>query len=76
MTPGQFNELLEKDPFIPIRLHLNSGDVVEITNPGSVQIHGATLYLFTVRRDASHIVDWYRYIPLRNVAQIEQVAAA
>ena len=30
MTPKQFGELLGREPFVPLRLHLSSGEVVEI----------------------------------------------
>jgi len=76
MTPGQFRELLVQTPFVPLRLHLNSGEVVEIQNADSVLIFGATLQIFTVKKDRSPIVEDNRYVPLRNIAQIEQVAAA
>ncbi|MEX0777704.1 MAG: hypothetical protein WD042_18525 [Phycisphaeraceae bacterium] len=75
MTPNAFNELLIRDPFIPLRLHLNSGEVVEITDPGCAFIQGTTVLLFTMKHQGSRMIDNNRYIPLRNVAQVEQAAA-
>ena len=76
MTPEKFNELLSQHPFLPIKLHLNSGEIVEINDPGCTLILGATIQIFTVKQGQEHIVDNYRYIPLRNIAQVEQTAAA
>jgi len=76
MTPDQFRELLVRDPFFHLRLHLNSGEVVEIDDPGCVLIQGTTLQIFTTKKDRAPIIENNRYIPLRNIAQVEQTAAA
>lgn len=76
MTPDQFSQLLDATPFLPLRLHLNDGGVVEIHDPGCVIIIGTTLHIFTIKRDRPHISETTRYIPLRNIAQIEQSTAA
>ena len=76
MTPNQFNELLGRAPFVPLRLHLNSGEVLDIADPGCAWIQGATLQLFTIKPGRSHIIENNRYIPLRNIAQVEQTTAA
>jgi hypothetical protein len=38
MTPNQFGELLGREPFVPLRLHLNNGEVVAIADPGCAWI--------------------------------------
>jgi hypothetical protein len=76
MTPDAFRDLLVKEPFVPLRLHLNSGEIVDITDPGCVLIQGATLQVFTIKKGRAPIIENNRYIPLRNVAQVEQSAAA
>lgn len=76
MSPDQFRELLIRDPFVPLRLHLHSGDIVEILNPGCVLIQGATLQIFTIKPNRAHIIDTNRYVPLRSIAQVEQTSAA
>jgi hypothetical protein len=76
MTPDQFRQLLVQTPFLPLRLHLHSGEVVEIADPGGVLILGATLQIFTIKRDRAPIIEDNRYIPLRSISQVEQTAAA
>ena len=76
MTPDQFNLLLEREPFLPLRLHLNSGEIVEVTDPGCVYIQGTTLQVFSVRKGRPHFMENNRYIPLRSIAQVEQSTAA
>ncbi|MGD0462503.1 MAG: hypothetical protein ABSB74_08445 [Tepidisphaeraceae bacterium] len=76
MTPDQFRQLLVQNPFVPLRLHLNSGEVVEIGDPGCVLIFGATLQVFTIKRGRAPILEDNRYIPLRSIAQVEQTTAA
>ncbi|MGD0542512.1 MAG: hypothetical protein ABSB33_13445 [Tepidisphaeraceae bacterium] len=76
MTPDQFRQLLVQNPFVPLRPHLNSGEIVEIGDPGCVLIFGATLQVFTIERDRAPILEDNRYIPLRSIAQVEQTTAA
>jgi hypothetical protein len=76
MTPDQFRELLVRDPFLPLRLHLNSGEIVEVDDPGCVLIQGTTLQIFTTKRNRAPIVDTNRYVPLRGIVQVERTATA
>ena len=76
MTPNQISELLGREPFLPLKLHLNSGEMVEIADPGCAWIQGTILQIFTVKPGRSHIIENNRYIPLRNIAQVEQTTAA
>jgi hypothetical protein len=76
MTPDQFRELLIREPFMPLHLHLNSGEIVSIEDPQTVLIQGSTLQVFTVKRDRAPIIENNRFIPLRNIAQVEQTSAA
>ena len=76
MTPDQFRELLVREPFLHLRLHLNSGEIVDIDDPGCVLIQGTSLQIFTTKRDRAPIIDKNRYIPLRAIAQVEQRATA
>jgi hypothetical protein len=76
MTPDQFRELLVQNPFVPLRLHLHSGEIVDIADPGCVLIFGATLQIFTIKRNRAPIIEDNRYIPLRSITQVEQTTAA
>jgi hypothetical protein len=75
MTPDQFSQLLSREPFLPLRLHLNSEEVVEIPDPGCVLIQGMALQIFSIKRGRPFIIENNRYIPFRNIAQVEQTTA-
>lgn len=74
MTPDQFRELLIREPFLHLRLHLNSGEIVEVDHPGCVLIQGTTLQIFTTKLNLAPIVDTNRYVPLRGIARVQQTA--
>jgi hypothetical protein len=76
MTPDQFRQLLVQNPFVPLRLHLHSGEIVEIMDAGCILIFGATFQIFTIKRDRAPIIEDNRYIPLRSITHVEQTAAA
>jgi hypothetical protein len=76
MTPDLFRELLVREPFLHLRLHLNSGEIVDIDDPSGVLIRDTTLQIFTTKRDHNPIIDTNRYVPLRAIAQVEQKAPA
>jgi hypothetical protein len=68
MTSEDVKSLLEKDPFVPIRLHLVSGDKIDVLRFSSVtMLQNAILILQTPPRDG------YDVIALRNIERLEQL---
>lgn len=66
MTSEDVKSLLEKDPFIPIRLHLVSGDEIDIPSFGSAtMLQNAIMILHTPPRDG------YDIVALRNIERLE-----
>ena len=44
------NSLLKRDPFVPLRLTLTTGETVDITDPVPVFIENLAVHIFGVRR--------------------------
>ena len=74
MTSEDVRAELDKDPFIPFRVHLVSGKTVEVTNPAAGwMLQNALLVLQTARPgvDAG-----YDVLSLRNIQRLEQLVGA
>ena len=76
MNPETLNSLLKRDPFVPLRLTLTTGETVEIDNPVPVFIENLAVHIFGVKRAGEHLADWSRLISLRHIVKIEQVEGA
>jgi hypothetical protein len=73
MTSADLRQELERDPFIPLRLHLSSGKTVDIEYPNSAFVRQNTVLI--VHRLAPHsaAIGNYDVIALRLIERIEQV---
>jgi hypothetical protein len=69
MRPEDIEELLAREPFIPFRIFLSSGDHFDVVRPYSVAL--GKNQIFIVLPD-----DRWKFIPLRHVASVETLAAA
>jgi hypothetical protein len=69
MRPEAVRELVEREPFVPFRIQLSSGDQIDITKSHSVAVMRTEI--FVVLPD-----DRWKFIPLRHVASIETLQAA
>ncbi|HXE54808.1 MAG TPA: hypothetical protein VN541_17440 [Tepidisphaeraceae bacterium] len=69
MRPDHIRELLERNPFIPFRIQLSSGDQIDITQRHSVAV--MRMEIFVVLPD-----DRWKFISLRQIASIETLQAA
>lgn len=76
MNPETLNTLLKRDPFVPLRLTLTTGETVEIADPVPVFIENLAVHIFGVKRAGEHLADWSRLISLRHIVKIEQVEGA
>jgi hypothetical protein len=73
MNPEALNNLLKRDPFIPLRLTLTTGETVDILDPVPVFIENLGIHIFGTKRKGEHIADWYRLISVRHIVKVEQV---
>ncbi len=76
MNPETFNSLLKREPFVPLRLTLTTGQTVDIADPVPLFIENLAVPIFGVQRAGEHLADWSRLISLRHSAKIEHVDGA
>jgi hypothetical protein len=69
MRPDTVRELVERQPFVPFRIQLSSGENIDITTRISVAVMRTEI--FVVLPD-----DRWKIIPLRQIASIETLQAA
>jgi hypothetical protein len=73
MTSRNIEAELERDPFIPIRIHLVSGETVDVPGPNiAFPMQNALLVL--QRREPGRVrLDGYDVLAFRNIERIEQL---
>jgi hypothetical protein len=76
MNPETLNSLLKRDPFVPLRLTLTTGETVNIPEPTPVFIENLAVHIFGIKRAGEHLADWSRIISLRHIVKIEQMEAS
>ena len=76
MNPETLNSLLKREPFVPLRLTLTTGETVDIGDPVTVFIENLAVHIFGVKRAGEHLADWSRLISQRHIVKIEQVEGA
>jgi len=68
--PDVLAEELNRDPFVPLRVHLADGRSLDIRNPGLCFIARLALYAFNGKpRDA--LADDVQVVSLRNIVSVE-----
>jgi hypothetical protein len=73
MTYEDLAAELEKDPFVELRLHLVSGNSVDISQPGDAwMLRNAVMILHGIDRDPEQI-GRYDVVALYNIERIEQL---
>lgn len=73
MNPETLASELEREPFIPLRLHLSDGRTMNIANPGLCYIARLALYLFRVDRPHTALADDVQVVSLRHIVSVETV---
>jgi hypothetical protein len=76
MSPEAIDLELSREPFVPIRLHLDDGSTVDIDNPGLCFIARLALYIARTDRPHSRIMDDFRLISLRHIVSVELLEPA
>ena len=67
---------LDRDPFIPLRLHLTDGRTVDIHNPGLSFIARLGLYVFRVSSPPSSLAQDQEVVSIAHIVTVEQLPAA
>ncbi|MGB9623373.1 MAG: hypothetical protein ACPMAQ_00785 [Phycisphaerae bacterium] len=75
MSPETLAAELNREPFIPLRIHLSDGRTLDVANPGLCFIARLALYAFRAKpRNA--LADDVQVISLRHIVSVETVAPA
>ena len=72
MGPSEIQELLDSEPFVPLRLTLSSGSVVELHQRESLNLVGLSL---SVLDDALAGQPRLRFISIPNIAMAEPIVS-
>ena len=75
MNPEALRAELDREPFIPLRLHLSDGRTLHVENPGLCFIARLALYAFRARPHTSLAED-VQVVSLRHIVSVETVTAA
>jgi len=73
MKPESLAAELDRQPFIPLRLHLSDRPTLDVQNPGLCFIARLSLYVFVARPHASLAED-VRVISLRHIVSVETLS--
>jgi len=73
MGPTDLEEILYREPFVPLRVTVASGDQVIVDNPHRAMISGFSLYYGIADNPESRIGNRVRIISIPNIVLIEPV---
>lgn len=74
MTSEDVKQELDREPFVPLRLHLSSGNTVEIPYPNTAWVRKSTLLVVHPLRRGTHEIGEYDVVALRLIEHIEQLS--
>ena len=69
MAPETLREFVERVPFLPFRIRLSSGDMIDVTRRHSVAVMRTEIFVALPE-------DRWKFIPLGHIATVENVQAA
>ncbi len=73
MTAEDIRQELDREPFIPLRLHLSSGQAMDILYPNTAWLRQNTILIVHPLRRGTVEIGNYDVIALRHIARIEQL---
>jgi hypothetical protein len=76
MNPDTLAAELDREPFLPLRLHLADGRTVEVKNPGLCFIARLALYAFRPGKRQSALTEAVQVISLRHIVSVETISSA
>ena len=74
MTIEDMKQELEREPFVPLRLHLVSGKVMDIEYPNSVFLRQSTLIIMHRLRPKTQEIGNYDVVALQQIERVETLA--
>jgi hypothetical protein len=76
MTSEDVKQELERDPFVPLRLHLASGKTMDLPYPNTAWLRQNTIVIVHPLRRGTVEIGNYDVISLRLIERIEQLNEA
>ncbi|HEY7089882.1 MAG TPA: hypothetical protein VH518_17425 [Tepidisphaeraceae bacterium] len=73
MSSEDVQQELERDPFVPLRLHLSSGQTTQIMSAGTAWVRQNTLLIVHPLTRGGAAIGGYDVIALRLIERIEQI---
>jgi hypothetical protein len=74
MTSEDMRQELERGPFVPLRLHLASGQIIEIAYAGTAWLRQNTVVIVHPLAPNTVAIGNYDVIALRLIERIEQIS--
>lgn len=76
MPPESIRSLLQRQPFIPFRIHMGDQASYDITRPETVMIGGAVTFIGIIRNVQSEFFDEPVIIANRHITRLEPLITA
>ncbi len=73
MRPEELKELLETEPFVPLRIHLTDGKVFDIYHPDAVLVLRARVDIGIPTDQSGRIMDRVEHCWLQQVIRVEEL---
>ena len=73
MTTEDLRQELERDPFVPLRLHLSSGNTIDVEHANSAFVRQNTVLIVHRLAPGSAAIGNYDVVALRLIERIEQI---
>ena len=73
MTSEDIKQELDRDPFVPLRIHLSSGKALDIRFPGTAWTRQNTLLVVHPLAKGTHEIGNYDVVALRLIERIEKL---
>jgi hypothetical protein len=74
MTTEDLRQELEREPFVPLRLHLASGKTIDVEYDNSAFVRQNTVLIVHRLAPGSAAIGNYEVVALRLIERIEQLA--
>ena len=76
MTTEDVKQELDRQPFVPLRLHLSSRQTIDLRHPHTGWVRQNTLLVVHPLEAGTHAIGHYDVIALRLIERIEQLNGA
>jgi hypothetical protein len=76
MSADDIKRLLERSPFVPLRLHLSNGQTLDVRHPDFVWVFKSRLEVAVPSADNSRIMDHAEHVALLHIARVEELPMA